>query len=166
MALVQTGWELSVSLMDSGNDVTSKTFELNAPADAAAAAAAASTLMTRLQAVSAAELIGYRLSQVFAEDAPVTPGAAVENPNQAVITVRIDGNPLKKATVVIPAADAGIFVAATGAGKNTVDFTDAALIAYLNSFAVGGLALISDGEEIETNGFDSGYRRHIRSRRG
>lgn len=166
MALVSQGWELVVTLMDSGLNRSTKTFELNNPADATAAAAAASTLLTRLNAVTDAEIVGYRLAEVFAEDAVSTPGASVQLEAQALITVGLASSPLKTASIVIPAPNAGIFQAATGAGQNIVDLTDSALVTYLNSFATGGLALVSDGEEVETNDFRRGIRRTVRKTGG
>jgi len=72
MALVATGFELVVSLADTGDNRTNRTYDMveAAYADAAADAAA---LVAALAAISDATVVGYSLNQKFTENAFATP---------------------------------------------------------------------------------------------
>ena len=169
MALVSAGFKLTVTLVDSSiEDQATLTYMLTA-ADNATAVASTATIIGLLQAVTAAVVKGYNLSQVFIEDALVPP-AGVEIENRAKVLARINNEPLKTATFYIPGAADGVFLAPTGPGRNEVDPTDADLIAYAGIWVDGtGLATISDGETLETgssNGILGGERVHRASSRG
>ena len=164
MAVVSAGRFFTVQLKDTGGNPTTRTFELVATTDTQAQIDAAS-ILTKLLAVTDANLVGYTVSEKFVENAFALPtGAEVEN--QLQITMPIAGKPNKSGTVSIPAPAAGLFVAATGEGYNQPDFTDSALIAYLDIFtATGNQSKISDGEiAVLTNA--RGRRIHSKSIRG
>lgn len=161
MALVSDGFDLRVALTDSsGTDVSHITYKLVA-ADAAAAATATTTILGLLAAVSDAVVKGYSISQRFVEDAITLP-ANTELENRAVVVCAIDGNPLKTATIVIPAANSDIFQSPTGAGRNLINVANTDLLAYIDIWQVtGALASISDGEFLDnTSVIRSGKRSH------
>lgn len=162
MALVGTGYELSVTLADRGLNQVTKTYEMTATT-AADAATDAATILAALNAVTDANIKGYRLSQVFAEDAFATPNDG-EVENQALLIMRLDGDPFKKATHFIPAPVDAIFVGAQGPNYNVLDNTDALVTAYVALFQSGGEAYISDGETVDV--LENGHRIHRQSNKG
>lgn len=162
MALVSTGWELIVTLADRGLNIVTKTYEMTA-ATAAAAATDAAAILAALNAVTDANIKGYRLAEVFAEDAFATPNLG-EVENQALLIFRLDSNPFKKASHYIPAPIDGIFVGAQGPTYNVLDNTDAAVLTYVGLFQSGGEALISDGETVDV--LEGGRRIHRQSSKG
>jgi len=167
MALVSTGFELTVSLLDNAGDITTKTYELIA-ADAAAASTARATVLAALGNMTQSVVGNYRLAEVFSEDALVLPGANIDNNVKASITALLSGAGSKKAVLRVPSPPIDIFTAASGGGANIVDGADAAVDAYLGLFrATGGVALISDGETLkDTDTFVSGSRTSTTKRRG
>lgn len=166
MALVQIGFELSVSLVDNGGNTTNRVFSLVAT-DHATATTDAGTILTALDAVTDSVVSGYRIVEVYGEDAFAFPSAGVENENQASLTLNIDGVGLKKANYKIPAPVIGLFTAPTGSGANVVDVSDAALNTFIDVFETGGIATLSDGETLNpTTPIDSGKRISAKSLRG
>lgn len=166
MALASVGWYLSVVLADNGGNKSTLRYDLTA-ADAATAATDASTIMTELGPVTDAAIVGYSLGERFEEDTTFYGSGEIEN--IASISARIDSADQKWATIKIPAPAAGIFKAASGPDYNLVDVADADLVAYLNLFATGNEALLSDGEALVspgTAGNVTGKRIHRGSRRG
>lgn len=162
MALVSAGWKLSVTLTDGGANTAVKQFDLTS-ADAAEALTDAAAILLRLGGVTDAVVKGYRLCLEYFEDALVYP-AGVQVENRAEV-VSYATNTLKPVTVEIPAPKIGLFVAATGPQSNIVDTADTDLIAFLQIFANGFFATISDGDTIETAAL-SGKRIHVASRKG
>ena len=166
MALVSAGWELSVTLVDSGNDTSTKRYALQS-ATAAAAATDAATIIAALDAISTATIRSYSLGEKFEEDAFTFP-TLTEIENQAEIVVRL-ATLNKFATLYIPAPSASIFVAGSGDGFNIVDGTDTLVGNYLALFNSGAEAYLSDGEFITptvANRFKSGKRIHKASKNG
>lgn len=163
MALVADGFEVTVSLMDNGGDITRKTYQLTTtiPADAIIDAGA---LVADLIAVTDATVLSFTVGQRYVEDAFAFPASGVENQNQALLVFQLADNPTKKATHSIPAPSPGIFVAASGPNAEVVDLADAAVIAYAANFLPGGIATLSDGESADA--LISGRRIHRQSRRG
>jgi hypothetical protein len=164
MAVVSAGRFATIHLKDQGGNGTTRTFELVAVTDTQAQIDVASILI-KLLAVTNAKLDTYSISEKFVENAFTLPtGAEVEN--QLQITVPIAGKPNKSGTISIPAPKDGVFVAASGEGYNQPDFTDSALIAYVDIFtATGNQSKISDGEvAVLTNA--KGKRVHAKSNRG
>jgi len=163
MALVATGFELVVSLADTGDNRTNRTYDLvdAAYADAAADAAA---LVAALATISDASIVGYSLNQKFTENAFALPANA-EIENQAFFAGKIVGDPTDSAILSVPAPDADIFTSPTGPGYNIVDMGNLDVIAWVNIFGTGGTAQLSDGETWDTPTV-SGKRRHVKSFRG
>lgn len=163
MALVSAGWRLFVTLVDNGNNETTKTYDLTS-ADAAAAATDVATIIAALNAVTDATIRSRGAYELFVEDAFAFPGEGVQIENMALLNFTLEDHPEKTATHTIPAPNIGIFVASSGEGANTVDTGDAALITYRDLFRTGGEATISDGEVADT--LVGGRRIHRKSRRG
>lgn len=163
MALVSIGFFLTVNVKDTGGNDTTRTFQMVA-ADAAAAVTDAAAILTAFGNVSDAGVVGYSIAERFVEQSFTLPAAA-EVENQALVTMGIFQKPNKSGSVSIPAPKPGIMVNTSGQGFNQPDFTDVALIAYLNLFTTGGKAKLSDGEvAVLTNA--KGKRVHSRSVRG
>lgn len=169
MAIVSDGFDLRVNLKDTGGKTFPMVFNLVA-ADAAAAATATATILGRIAAISDLVVSGYSIAERFIEDALVLPTSpSVEGENRARLTLQIDGNPLKKHVLEVPGATAGIFLAISGDGYNTVDVGDTALQNFITTFHPGGLATISDGENVDITpnaGILAGKRVHKKSNFG
>lgn len=161
MALTAVGFEVEVSLLDSGNDVTKKTYQLRG-ATIADAVTNAGTFVAALVATSDAKVASYRVAQVWAEDALTAfANDTVRNSNQAVITVSIADNPLKKATIVIPAPKNAVFTAASGEGSDIVLPTAAIVLGLVDQFKSTGSVFISDGEDVDAVPNIKGVRRTV-----
>lgn len=168
MALVTDGYDLYVTLMDSGLNQATLSYALDA-VDAATAAASAATILAALQLITQAEVKAYAISERFIENTLVVPVANVHVENIANVVVQLTTSPLKKANIKIPAPSPDIFLATTGAGSNVVDVLDTDLQAYVDIWReTGGLATLSDGETVEDalTGIISGKRTHRQSSRG
>lgn len=163
MAIVGVGYEGSIELVDNGGNRTTKTYQLRATTPAEAITAIAS-IASSLDAITNASIVGYKASQVFAEDALVFPSGDVQIENQALVRVSIADNPLKSATFSVPAPVIGIFTGVIGGSANVVDIADADLVTYSNEFKATGSAFISDGEDLDF--MVSGKRIHRKSRNG
>jgi len=162
MALVADGFNLSVTLADRGGNTTVKSFDLTS-ADHATALTDATAILAALTGVSDASVKGYTIGTRYVENAFVLPTVG-EIENQAMLTFRLYGDPLKKATFTIPAPKDAIFSASSGALYNQVDLADTEVIAMRNVFFTGGEATISDGETAVA--LENGKRIHRKSRRG
>lgn len=148
MALVTDGFELSVGLIDNGRKAISKVFKLRA-ADAAAAATAAGEVLSDLNGVTDLAITGYRLTEVFIEDALTVPTALnAQAENIARVSIQLATSPLKKATIDIPGPADTLFAGAAGtAGYDVVDINDALLQAWTANYRASGTVFISDGED-------------------
>lgn len=172
MALVQDGFWLTIQMRDSGENKTSRTFQMTA-ATFAAAETAAAALLPQWNALTDAEIVGYTISARFVENAPAIPAAGVQIENTAEIVVNIEGSATKKAAFNVPAPAAaldagsdGFFVAVTGINSNVVNGAYDPLTAFIANFSTLGdnRLMISDGEHAD--GFSRGFRVHKKSRRG
>lgn len=163
MALTFDRFELTVTLIDSGANQSTKTFALNT-SDYDDAILARDEILSALDAASDAKISGYRLSFVGVENAFSLPLGGVEIENQALLVFLLDGFANKAATFIIPAPNDGLFVSSTGKNRNVVDTSDAAIIAIRDLFTSSGVATISDGETVDI--VQSGKRIHRRSSRG
>ena len=145
MAFVTTGYWLSLSAIDYGQNETRKRWKMTA-ATSADAATDAATVIAAFEAVSDAEVTGYVIELGYVEDALTIPTTV--NPVSVVAsnTALIDGAGNKKVNFSIPSPNIGIFEGATGDAADIVDSDDAALIAYLALFQDAGELLVSDGE--------------------
>lgn len=156
-------FELMVQIADNSGKTTKKTFELQS-ADAAAAATDAAAILAALNGVTAGVVKSYSINHVFIENALVLPASGVENENQALLSIRLASDPTKYGGFSIPAADPAIFVAASGAGANTVNTGNAQVNALVGLFTTGNEAYLSDGEVADSSLDFSGKRRHVASR--
>lgn len=166
MALVSDGFVLTVTLVDSGNDVAVKKYLLQS-ADYDEAVTDSAAILAALDPITTATIRGYKITQDFVEDAFTFP-TAVEIENQAEIVVRL-ATPNKYGTIYIPAPLASIFVAGSGDGYNIVDGTDTLVADYLAIYNLNAQAYISDGEYITATvaqRFKSGKRIHKASQNG
>lgn len=146
MTLVSQKFEVTITLRDSGLDETNKTYQLRA-ADMASALTAAADFVAVFKTVTQAKVDGYRVSQVFAEDAPENiAGDTVRNSVQAVITVSLATSPLKRGTITIPAPVNALFSATSGAGSDTIDNSAALVLGIVGEFQAAGNVYLSDGE--------------------
>jgi len=163
MALVSTGFELVVTFADTGDNRTTRTYDLveAAYADAAADAAA---LVALIATITDAAIVGYGLKQKFLENAFALPGNA-EVENQAFFAGKINGDPTDSATLSLPAPAGAIFTAASGPGYNIVDMGNTDVGAFIDVFDTAGTAQLSDGETWDATTV-SGKRRHVKSFRG
>lgn len=161
MALTATGFELTVSLIDTGGEIANKTYGVRG-ADYDEATTNAAAFLTDLAAASLCVVTGYRLSTVFANDALVLPTSpAARNSMQALITVDIADNPLKHATIVIPGPVADVFVATSGPNSDVVDATQGEVTDLVDNFKAAGTVFISDGEDVDVNPNIHGIRRTV-----
>ena len=165
MAFAPDRFEMSMTFRDSGGETTVKNVEIQA-VDMTAALADAATLVALYAAVTDASIDRYTVSQVFIEGAPkVFVDATVKNSIQAVITVSLAGDVLKKATIVIPAPNIGIFSAVTGENSDIVDSADAEVVALVEGYQLAGQAYLSDHELVHaTTPNIKGIRRTIKRR--
>lgn len=150
MALVNKGFELTVSLADNGANISTLRYEGNPTlmTDFATGLALAQGLITELEAITDSIVVGYRFSDVWFEDAIAYPPAGIENENKASISYLIDGTN-EVGNIKIPAPVIGIFVAPAGPSANQVNVGDADLNAFLDNFRTTGGFLINDGQFLD-----------------
>jgi len=169
MTLSQDGFYLTIQMRDSGENKTSRTFQMTATTFTDAETDAAAVL-EGWNALTDAEIIGYTISARYVETAPVLPAAGIQIENTAEVVVNIEGSATKKASFNIPAPTTspapGVFLSATGVNSNVVNTSFTALTAFVANFASLGnnRLLISDGEHAD--GVNKGFRVHKKSRRG
>lgn len=164
MALVPGSWFLNVTFNDSGDNRSTRTYEMDV-ATAAAAATAAADMLAALANLTDAVILQYYFAQRYVEDTnlfPIVGNTQVEN--QAIFTYSIAGATNKSATNTIPGPKQAIFVDTVGAGANIIDTTDAAVIAFRALFQTAGDFFISDGEKVNT--LKKGKRRHVKNSGG
>jgi len=162
MALVSDGYELRVTLKDTGNNSTTMAYALTA-VTAAAAETDALAIIAVLNAITDAVISTYRVSQKFIEDSFSLPAAA-EIEKKASVVGLISGSSIKTADFNVPAPVVGIMMGSDGEAYNTVDISDAALLSYAAVFQAAGEATISDGEVL--GDLIRGKRITVRSRKG
>jgi len=163
MAIVLSHRNLTVDLVDTGGNKTTRSFRLTA-ADDATMGTDVTAILAALDAVTDANVTAYSFGEVWVEQSLALPAAA-EVENQLQLTLPIFQKPNKSGTVTIPAPTVGIMVGTSGQGFNQPDFADAALIAYINLFTTGGKATLSDGE-VAVLANAKGKRIHVKSFRG
>lgn len=158
MALVQTGWQMVMTVVDSAGDPTIKIYDLVA-ADAAAADTAGDAIRAAFVLVSGSKISKYVVGGVFEEDALVLP-TDVENGVEAAVSSYIDAAGTKTATWKVPGALNSIFNGTTGKPRNVVNLANAGVIQYNSMFVAGAgqRATISDGEALKAGGMIAGVR--------
>jgi hypothetical protein len=173
LALVKQHYQVNLQLLDAGGNKTSRTYRMrgtDTAGDISALLTLVSTLVSDLEAITYAKVYKYTLGVVFVDTAWTLPteGNVEEH---ALITAKIYGNPLKSATIDIPAPVDGIFIGSPGDGKlyNEVDtLNDSDLASFLLDFAgASSDFMVSDGEAISTSNTDwVGKRTHSHSVKG
>ena len=165
MALVGTGFGMTVSFLDNGMNQVTREYIMDADivtyADAETEAAA---MIPKVAAVTDASIPQYRVFQIYTESALVIPGSGVQVEDQASITALLTTPGNKQANINIPAPKPAIFVATSGKQANIVNTGNAALVTFTDSFKVAGKFTISDGEEISR--LVDGKRVHKKSNKG
>jgi hypothetical protein len=152
MAIVEADrpWWTSITLGGIDDSTQTRRYNLVA-ADAAAAETAADSIRAKLLAISAGVLVSYKIEHVYVNDAYVrgtdTDG---EGGEQAVVSGKIDDQPLESWSLNIPFPKIGIFLATVGKNRNVVDIGDTDLLAFVNAFGSAGDAYLSDGEHVGT----------------
>jgi len=167
MAITSDGWKGTVTLVDNGADVSTLRYDLVA-ADAADAAAAMADVIAALDAVTDAVIGSWSVGEHYSEKSLSLPANGVQVQNQAIVSVQIYGNPVKRAQFRIPAPVVGIFGGSSGEAADTIDPGDADLQTYGALFGNGGVATISDGETIAgiSTATARGHRMHRASNKG
>jgi len=164
MALVFSHFEAEVSLVESSGNSVPRFYRADPDVitDYASVVTNVAASLPKINAVTDSEIGSYTLKAVWVEDALVLPTDA-ENNDQALLSAKIDGDPLDSATMSIPAATIDVFVSPTGGGRDVVD-TEAGSIAYIYAqmFDATGPWIISDGERINI-GTLKGKRRNTKS---
>jgi len=168
MAIVPLGWFLHTEWVDTGNNKTSRDFDLVATDtadDAAAVFTDVAAILAAYIAASDAVMTNYSVGKRFAEGSVTLPAAA-EVENNLQVSAKIAGIPNKSAVFEIPAPKVTLFQATTGVGYNQADFADTLLSAVVALYTVAGnKAYISDGEQITVQGI-KGKRVHHKSNKG
>jgi len=163
LAIVAGPYTLTVTVVDNGGDVTSRTFSL-VSADETEALTDGATVLAAFLALTDAVEVSHQIGINFVNDNLAFPASGIENQNQALLDFLITDDPTKHATLSIPAPKPGIFLATSGPSAEVIDTGDAAVIAFAALFLPAGQATLSDGETVDA--LVSGKRRHVRSRRG
>lgn len=159
MALVSDGFQLNVTLADSGDNPAVLTYNMRA-ATYAAAVTDAAIIIAALEAVTDSVVEGYSLREKYLENALVLP-TGVSNWIKASISIALS-TAGKRANLQIPGPNSGVFVSATGEGRDVVDMGDAAVGAYIDLFKAAGQATISDDED--ANAITNGSGKRVSSR--
>jgi len=153
---------LSVTLVDNGNNSTTKTYDLQG-ADLTEATTNAGTVLTALAAVTDATIKGYNIGSRFVNDAFVFPASGVHIEDVAQITLSITDDPTKFATIAIPAPKSTVFEGTSGTAANRVK--NATIVTtYWELYQASSELYLSDGETAEI--FISGKRIHRGSNKG
>lgn len=150
MALVLSGFEVTVELKDSSNRSFRKVLKCNSGvADHAAALTAAAAYAAALSPIIDTVIKSYRVSDIFEENAFALPTGGINGSEQAMLVWNLEGG-LETVNHFLPGPDPGIFVATSGPNRNVIDIADAALGTYQNQFkTTGGVFEVSDGEQID-----------------
>lgn len=167
MALTTQGYELIVDFADNGGKpYARRTFPL-VDTDPTTIPTVVTAMLATISAATDSAIAAYRVAEVFVEDALTLPAAGVQNENQAIITAPIVGRPNKSATVTIPAAKIGCFVATSGKGANVVKTDSGIAVNYARMFdpSHGDEAYVSDGQQLVADQM-SGKRRHTKNNNG
>lgn len=179
MALAVTGYQANIKMVDAAGNVSFLRPDVEG-ADHATALTNTQSIITALNAITDALVVGYSVAVVYAEDTDQygTAGSEVENIAEIVCPLEAAG---KYHVFKVPAPVDGLFVGTTGPDRNTVDTSDADLLAYISLFTdktgygtpgADAIALVSDGEKVKPDNTNdkpfvsSGKRVHRASRKG
>lgn len=165
MAFVSTGFEVTITIIDKGSNITTKTLGVRG-ADFDEATTNALAYRVALTNVMASVITGFRVSEVYAEDTLVLPtGDTAINSMQAILSGLIEGDPLKRATWTIPGPLPLVFNSTT-AGENydIVNPANSFVLALTNQYKAAGSVFISDGEDLAASPDVRGVRRTTKRR--
>lgn len=163
MALAAAGFKGTMSIVDNGRNNSTKTYDLTA-ATIADALTDMAAIVAAFVAVSDAAVVSYTVQSLFEEGSLTLPASGVQLEDIALLTASIVGQPLKSATISIPAPKPAIFLGTSDEAADIVDVNDVALDAYFSLFQLNGEAYVSDGESALA--LRTGRRIHRGSRRG
>jgi hypothetical protein len=165
MAFTQQNFEVEASFQDNGGEVVSRRYGVVEGTTYADLLTALPATMATIAATSDCLLRSYAVRTIFTNDTITLPASGVQNENQALITAKILGNPLKSATLSIPGAKVGVFVGTSGENANIVNMGASVVTDFIGLFESGGLLTVSDGENIIPQGA-KGKRRHTKNSNG
>lgn len=168
MAFIDKGWFLTVSMVDTGGNTTTREYQLVATDDAGDLTdviADVQTIMTALVAATDCVVTKQSLRKDSVEDSVTLPSGNVNVEENAQVSAKIFGTPNKSAVFEIPGPKSTMFLATTGENHNKVNFATGAMPAYVNLFIDGGQAYLSDGESITPQNI-KGRRVHHKSTKG
>lgn len=160
MALVnrgQTGWFLTITLVDQQADTTTVSYEINA-STSVEAFTARDAMVAELENRTNSVIKSTSLSFIQDESALVIPTNGADNSVKARITWALAGGGF--ATQDIPAPADDTWVASSGKNNNIVD--GSVFGTWAGLFAVGASAFISDGESMTATPFIDGQRVTVR----
>lgn len=135
MAIITTGFEVTITLQDNGKGkstlryvcdpaVVTNFTEAQAARDAAVAA---------LADVTQGVIVATSLSELQEEDAIVYPASNVEIENKGSITVQLFGTS-RKGNITLPTISPAMFIGTSGEAADQIDVTNAFLEAYADLF--------------------------------
>lgn len=179
MALAEVGYQATIKMVDAAGNVSFLRPDVQG-ASHAAALTNTQAIITALDALTDALIVGYSVGVVYAENADTygAAGSEVENLAEVVCPLETTG---KYHTFKIPAPVDGLFVGTEGPDRNQVDTSDADLISFIELFTdktgygtpgADAIALVSDGEKIKPDNdndkpfISNGKRVHRASRKG
>lgn len=169
MAIVSTGWEVTINLIDRGSNQTSRKYDLDPDIDTyAEAVAAKDDIVTALLGVTALAITSILVREKFEENALTIPTASgAEASTHAEISGILNGYATKRATIDIPGPKDTLWVATTGPNFNVINTANTDVLLYAGLFnVVTNVALVSDGEQFASTPAYVGKRTHSKSRKG
>jgi hypothetical protein len=158
MALISKGFELSVTLVDTGASNSIMTYQLRA-SDFATATIDATIIIEALDAITMGVISGYRLSEAFANDSFAYP-EGVFGTTKASLTVAQSPTG-KKANIQISAPVSEIFTSPSGPGAKIVNINHPLVVAYTDLFKSTGQAFLGNGKDLGR--VDKGKKTHKKS---
>jgi hypothetical protein len=150
MVLVSTGFELSVTLVDTGGHNSTKMYQLRA-LDFETATTDATIIIKALDVITRAVISGYRLSEVFGNDSFAYP-KETRNTTKASLTCLLKPSLVQKSNIQIPAPVWEIFVP----HSRIVRVNHPLVVAYTDLFKSTGQAFIGRGKDLGS--VDSGKK--------
>lgn len=180
MALVSAGYFANVVLVDAAGNKSTLRYDVVA-SDLATALTNTQTIVSALDALTDAVIVGYSVGQRYEENADFYGAAGSEVENIAQVVCQLEGTPIKYHNFRIPAPISGLFEGTSGPSRNQVDIDNANLETYIGLFTdktgygtpgADAIALVSDGEKVAPDTVNdepeivSGKRIHRASTKG
>lgn len=164
MAFVTSGFSITLSVIDTQNQLSRLTYKSRETLYADVVAQVAG-LITAFNAVSDSVVSGYTISATAVEDALALPASA-DNQVVASISYKIVGK-VRGGALSIPAPKEAIFEDTIGVGNGYVDVSNVDVVAYADQFKSTGGFTISDGDDLAflVDGVRTTARRRTRRRR-